>query len=270
VTTEVSRRAYRLAYDGTEFSGFQRQPDVPTVSDTVLDALRVLGVTEDVPEGYAAAGRTDAGVSASHQTIAFDAPDWLSPAALNAELPGEVRAWAGADVPADFHATHDAAAREYTYYLHAPGADLDRARTALDRLAGRHDFHNLTPDETGTVRTLSGTVAGAGDFLVVTVEAGGFPRHLVRRLVTVVDRVAGGDAEPALVDRVLGDESLSGPEGIATAPARPLVLSGVRYPGIEFDVDDDAAATARAVFGDRYARLAADARVADHLSGAVR
>jgi tRNA pseudouridine38-40 synthase len=266
VTGEKMRRAYRIAYDGTDYRGFQRQPDVPTVSDTVLDAVRALSVTEDVPDGYAAAGRTDAGVSASAQTVAFDAPDWLTPAALNAELPGEVRAWAAAAVPADFHATHDAERREYTYYHHAPAADVARARAALSRLRGRQDFHNLTPDDTGTVRTLCGEVALSGEFLVLTVAAGGFPRHLVRRLVTVVDRVATGADEPSLVDRVLGDEALSGPAGIATAPPAPLVLTDVDYPGVEFVVDPDAATSARAVFADRAANLAARTRVSMRLA----
>lgn len=261
MTADASRRAYRLAYDGTDFRGFQRQPDVPTVSNTILDAVRALGVADDLPPGYTAAGRTDAGVSAVAQTVAFDAPDWLTPAALNAELPASVRAWAAADVSANFHSTHDAAGREYSYYLHSPGADIGRARTALDRLGGRHDFHNLTPDDSGTVRTLAGEVAAAGEFLVITVTAGGFPRHLVRRLVTVVERVATGDDEPSLVDRVLRDEPRSGPAGIATAPPEPLVLSNVSYPAVDFSIDPDAAASACAVFRDRAASLAARSRV---------
>ena len=138
--------AYRIAYDGRPFRGFQRQPDVPTVEDAVFDALRDLGVfAGDAPPGYAAAGRTDAGVSAVAQTVAFEAPEWLSPAAFNGELPASVRAWARADAPDGFHATHDAVAREYVYHLHALEADPGRARAALDALAGEHDFHNLTP-----------------------------------------------------------------------------------------------------------------------------
>ncbi|PSQ01729.1 tRNA pseudouridine(38-40) synthase TruA, partial [Halobacteriales archaeon QS_5_70_17] len=86
-------RAYRVAYDGTTFRGFQRQPDVPTVEGALFGALAALGVydpDEHRPEGYAAAGRTDAGVSATAQTVALAAPDWLTPRALNAELPADV------------------------------------------------------------------------------------------------------------------------------------------------------------------------------------
>jgi tRNA pseudouridine38-40 synthase len=91
----------------------------------------------------------------------------------------------------------------------------------------------------------------------------------VRRLVTVVERVATGDAEPSLVGRVLGDTALEGPAGVATAPPEPLVLTDVAYPGIEFGVDADAAATARSVFAERAAALAARTRVSRALADSV-
>ena len=120
-------RAFRIAYDGREYYGFQRQPDVPTVENAIFDALDRLGV--EIPAGgkptdYAAAGRTDAGVSALAQTIAFDAPTWLTPRALNAELPADIRAWASAEPPSDFHATHHATQREYTYHCYWPARDV--------------------------------------------------------------------------------------------------------------------------------------------------
>ena len=261
-------RAYRIAYDGRPFYGFQRQPDVPTVADALLSALRDLGVDfeGDVPAGYAAAGRTDAGVSALAQTVAFEAPAWLTPAAFNSELPADIRAWASADASEGFHATHDAAAREYTYFLHAPEASLDRARSACNRLAGEHDFHNLTTDETGTVRDLSLGVERSGACLVVTVRAGGFARQLVRRLVSVIEEVATGRAGVDRIDRVLAADPLDGPEGVPPAPAYPLVLTAVEYPELSFGVDDDAADSAGQVFGDRAGEWAARARVAEAIS----
>ncbi|PSQ23308.1 tRNA pseudouridine(38-40) synthase TruA [Halobacteriales archaeon QS_9_67_15] len=268
-------RAYRLAYDGRPFHGFQRQPDVPTVEECVFDALRDLGVLAEgaaKPEGYAAAGRTDAGVSARAQTVAFEGPEWLSPRAFNSELPVSVRAWASADVDSGFHATHDARSREYVYFLYAPADtrtdrmfDDDRAREALDRLSGEHDFHNLTPDETGTVRDLEASVERDGAFLVVRLQAGGFARQLVRRVVELVREVAGGEADVAKVDRVLGSESVEGPEGVAPAAAQPLVLWDVAYDA-DFVVDETAAESARAVWRQRHVERAVGARVA----GAVR
>ena len=260
--------AYRIAYDGRPYHGFQRQPDVPTVEDAMFDTLRDLGVfSGDAPPDYAAAGRTDAGVSAVAQTIAFDAPEWLSPAAFNAELPADVRAWARADAPDGFHATHDATAREYVYHLYAPDADAERARTALDALRGEHDFHNLTPDDEGTVRNLSASLAVDGDYLVLTFRAGGFARQLVRRLVSLVRAVATAEAAMEKAERVLAPEPLPGHEGVPPAPAYPLVLVDAEYPDLEFAVDEDAAESARAVFGGKRAEWRTRARVAGEITG---
>jgi len=287
-------RAYRIAYDGRPFRGFQRQPDVPTVEDAIFDALRDLDVLADdapKPDGYAAAGRTDAGVSARAQTVAFDAPGWLTPRALNGELPGSVRAWASADVPADFHATHDAQSRKYVYHLYAlvdghgegagarhPGSgetdesagfDDVHAREALVRLAGEHDFHNLTPDDEGTVRDVGASARRDGAFFVVTLRAGGFARQLVRRVVGLVAAVGRGESPPERVDRILGDDPLAGPEGVAPAPAEPLVLWNVAYDGVDFRVDEDAAGSARETFERRHAAWLSRARVAGRLRDGV-
>ncbi|MFB6121525.1 MAG: tRNA pseudouridine(38-40) synthase TruA [Halobacteriaceae archaeon] len=253
--------AFRLAYDGRPYNGFQRQPDVPTVEDRLFAACRALDVCADEPRNYTAAGRTDRGVSALAQTVAFDCPDWLSPSALNSHLPSSIRAWARADPPAGFHATHHARRRTYEYHLYAPAADPDRARAALDRLAGGHDFHNLTPDETGTVRSLTTDCRADGDFLVVTVSAGGFARELVRRVVSLVGAVAAGESEVTRVDRVLGETPISGPEGVAAAPPEPLVLTDVTY-DVDFAVDEDALADAHELFERRFAAAATGARVA--------
>jgi tRNA pseudouridine38-40 synthase len=273
-------RAYRLAYDGRPYHGFQRQPDVSTVEDALFDALRSLGVLAtdaDRPDAYAAAGRTDAGVSARAQTVAFAAPDWLTPRALNAELPASVGAWASADVDPAFHATHDARERTYVYHLYAPRAgtttrdpfDDGRAQAALDRLAGEHDFHNLTPDETGTVRDLAASADRDGDFFVVTLRAGGFARQLVRRVVGLVAETGRGGAGLDRVERVLGPERLDGPAGVAPAPPEPLVLYGVDYPAVTFSVDAAARRRVRAEFDDCRATRRTGAAVARALRDGI-
>jgi len=262
-------RAYRIAYDGGPYHGFQRQPDVATVEGEILAALARLGVTDGgVPDGYAAAGRTDAGVSALAQTVAFDAPEWLTPAAFNSELPADVRAWASADVSAEFHATHEAREREYVYHLHAPDADDERAREAAGELAGAHDFSNLTPDATGTERDLVIEGRRDGPFLVWTLRAGGFCRQLVRRVVGLLDEIASGTAPLAKVDRVLADEPLDGPEGVAPAPPTQLVLTAVDY-GIDFTVDEDGRESARTVFSERHAERLAGARIAGQIRDSI-
>jgi len=261
-------RAFRVAYDGRQYAGFQRQPHATTVEGTLLEALaahdvleRGEGPTHATPPGYAAAGRTDAGVSAVAQTVAFAAPSWLTPRAFNARLPASIRVWAAADVPEAFHATHDAVRRAYRYHLYAPGdsaADGDLApikpdafADALERLSGRHDFHNLTTDDTGTVRDVETSLERVDETLVVEVRAGGFARALVRRLVAAATAVGRGTAEPSLLDRLLADEPVSGAYGVGPAPPEPLVLWDVVYDDIEFTVDTAAAASALEAFGVR-------------------
>lgn len=271
-------RAFRLAYDGRPFHGYQRQPDVRTVEGALFSALRSLDACESdrAPPRYAAAGRTDAGVSAIAQTIAFDAPGWLTPRALNSELPGSIRAWAAADATDGFHATHHAYRREYCYHLYAPTAahqsiaslppiDDERAAAALERLCGSHDFHNLTPDDEGTHRGLSGRFDRDGPFLVLCFAAGGFTRELVRRLVTVIHRVGTGNLSIDFIDRLLGPESIEGGNGIPPAPPEPLVLSDVVYPQLSFAVDEAARERAIEAIGGR----AIEGAIAAQTNGAI-
>lgn len=281
-------RAFRLAYDGTGYRGYQRQPHGETVENELFRALARLGVTatpETPPDEYSAAGRTDAGVSAVQQTVAFDAPDWLTPKAFNGELPAGVRAWASADTAegtspssstqsndadSEFHAQYDALERAYEYHLHAPEADDDLARAVCDRLSGDHDFHNLTPDAEGTERDLSASVQRDGAYLVCEFAASGFPREFVRRTVGLLAAVAAGDRELAFCDRVLGDEPLDGPDGVAPVAPEPLLLRRVEY-DIAFEIDDAAAASAWTVFEERRIRRKTGARVAERLrSGASK
>ncbi|OVE85049.1 tRNA pseudouridine(38-40) synthase TruA [Natronolimnobius baerhuensis] len=265
-----SLRAFRVAYDGTGYYGFQRQPDVPTVEDAIFDALRdleVLAADASKPAGYAAAGRTDAGVSALAQTITLEVPDWLTPRALNSTLPADVRAWASADAPDDFHATHHATRRTYTYYLHAPesAVDDDRFAAACEALSGSHDFHNLTPDDHNTERAPTLEATREGHYLVVTVTAGGFARELVRQLVSLAHDVGTGNASLETLERALDPDPLPGHKGISPAPPEPLVLTAVDYPALEFTVDPEAAERARAVFETRRLEHQTAARVAGHI-----
>lgn len=275
-------RAFRLAYDGRPFYGFQRQPDVPTVEGTLFEALRslsVLSADATRPDGYAAAGRTDAGVSAVAQTVALECPDWLTPRALNSELPGTIRAWASTDVDPDFHATHHAVRRVYTYYLYAPReasrsldgrppVDDERAAAALDALCGYNEFHNLTPDDRGSRRGLSGRLDRDGEWLVIEVAAGGFARELVRRLVSVVRIVATGERPVDWIDTLLGPEPVD--PRPPPAPPEPLVLSAVRYPGIEFEPDPQAVDSGTVTVGERAIEALARGRVSQAVVDGMR
>lgn len=273
MANHTEKYAYRVAYDGRELHGFQRQPDVRTVEGELSAALRELDILTDsaeVPRDYSAAGRTDAGVSALSQTIAFSGPEWLTPSAFNSQLPAAIRVWARSVVPADFHATHHAVERTYVYYLYAPEADVERARSAARRLSGEHDRHNLTPVDDATVRDMKITVTQDGPLLRIECSAGGFLHELVRRTTSLIEAVAVGAAPLERVDRVLSPTPMSGPDGIAPAAPEPLVLTDVRYPNIQFTLDQDALQQAQEVFRTRAGAIRAQSGVLDRIAGGLQ
>lgn len=238
-------RAFRIAYDGTGFAGFQRQPSVSTVENALFEAISGLDITDDPeekPTGYSAAGRTDSGVSAIAQTVSFDAPQWARPAALNGKLPSTIRAWASADVPDAFNARFSAEERTYRYYLYAPLERFDDVlvERVCEMLSGTNEYANLTPDSGRTRRTVTIRSNRMDAFLVIECSAPGFARQLVRRLVSVIRDIACGDRSIEFVERVLDPTPLTGGDGVSPAAPEPLLLYDVTYPGIAFDVDDRA------------------------------
>jgi tRNA pseudouridine38-40 synthase len=237
-----------LAYDGSEFMGFQRQARARTVQGVVENALRRLGWQG---KSLLAAGRTDAGVHASGQVIAFDL-EWNHPEedlrnALNAGLPADVAARAVQKAPADFHPRYDARLRTYRYRLFCdevrqplrerfawrvwPPVNPDRLRQASALLEGKHDFAAFgTPPRpsSSTVRTVFHTSwQQDGDELVFEISAEAFLYHMVRRLVAAQVEAAQGRIEVEWISA-----ALSGRQGLAQvglAPACGLALIEVRY-----------------------------------------
>ncbi len=255
--------AFRLAYDGRGYAGFQRQPDVQTIEGVLFEAFDRLEVpfgADDAPAGYAAAGRTDAGVSALCQTVGLRAPPWVSAATLSEALPDTIHAWASAPVPPTFHATHDACRRTYVYQL--PAADLDEAalRRAGDALAGMHDYHNLVTDAETARRRLEIDISVTGSWCQVTVTSSGFERHLVRRLVAVMACVGRGEVSLARIGRLLEAEAVPGHLNVGPAPPESLVLTDVTYPAVTFEVDADAREEAHHALSETISSLRTQAR----------
>ena len=146
-----------LAYDGTDFVGWQRQASGTSIQGVLEDALRTL---DDRAVTVAGAGRTDAGVHALGQVASFSLERAIDRdtllRALNAQLPDSVRALSAAEVPATFNSRFNARAKTYRYRIcngpvlspferryawHVPGAlDVDAMNAAARRLEGRHDY----------------------------------------------------------------------------------------------------------------------------------
>ena len=237
-----------VEYDGTEFLGFQRQAQGRTVQGEIEQALRPLGWTGKSIPG---AGRTDTGVHAAGQVIAFDL-EWphgeaALVRALNAHLPPDIAVRAAqASVP-DFHPRYQARARRYRYTiynaptrsaLHARYAwqlpirlDLAAMQTAAERLTGQHDFATFGSDPEGganTVRTVSQArwqAVGAEVFFDIQAEA--FLYRMVRGLVGALKQVGAGTL--TVDDLVVRLQARDRAQCPPLAPARGLCLIEVLY-----------------------------------------
>jgi tRNA pseudouridine38-40 synthase len=246
----VTHYRLTLAYDGTDFAGFQAQARGRTVQDVLEGALARLADGGRVP--IAAAGRTDAGVHALGQVVCFKLPREMEPErvlrALNGLLPGDVRVRAAALAAPQFHARRSATAKLYRYEIDTGPVQLPTRRRyaghvheALDQTRvhdaarlyrGRHDFASLASSG-GTVKTTVRTVTRStvsfseGSF-VYEVEADGFLRKMVRSLVGGLLAAGRGTMSvEGLRQALLARDRSLWP---APADARGLFLVRVTYP----------------------------------------
>jgi tRNA pseudouridine38-40 synthase len=231
----------RVEYDGTDFAGFQVQPGKRTVQVELEAALARL---EPGGSGRVdGAGRTDAGVHASGQVIAFTYPGRLSGSrlerSLEALLPADIAISDLHRVPAEFHPRYAARYREYRYTVwNGPHRPLLEAGLVL---VGRHDFSAFGAPDRQPVRTVHAVrVRRRGRVVTIDVRADAFLRGMVRRIVAVLLKVGHGKMDVAGVAAALdaGRPALSG----AAAPARGLCLRRVALgraarerPGAELD-----------------------------------
>jgi tRNA pseudouridine38-40 synthase len=253
-----------LAYDGTDFYGWQVQPEKPTIQGELQAALgRITGETP-LPQG---SGRTDAGVHALAQVASFQLiapiPAENLQRALNRTLPQSIRISEAKIVRSTtFHARHSAVAKTYEYRLFRGEIcppflaryvfacpwplDFDTLNEAATVFIGEHDFQSFAAsdpdqatreaDESAEQRTTMRTIFSSGwerratvegDLFVYRVRGNGFLHHMVRNLVGTMMDVARGQLRIEDLAEILAARSRSaaGP----TAPARGLFLHSVEY-----------------------------------------
>jgi len=241
-----------LAYDGSEFSGWQVQPDLATIQGTVASAIGRLTGEKVLPQ---ASGRTDAGVHALAQVATFHTEssipvDHLA-RALNHILPASIRVLEAQEVPLAFHARKSARAKTYRYRIYrAPTCPPFLARyvwhypyplqeqameEAAQSVVGEHDFRSFAAvdpepgraDLSSVRQIFHSSWRSMGDELVYTVEGSGFLHHMVRNLVGTFVLVGKGTLKPGDIVTIL-DEKKRSAAG-ATAPSSGLYLVKVDY-----------------------------------------
>jgi tRNA pseudouridine38-40 synthase len=235
-----------LEYDGTDYAGWQVQPDAATVQGAVEEALQKI-LKE--PARVHGAGRTDAGVHAAGQVAHFETSSRMTAGefarALNSLLPDDVRVLAAEEAPAGFHARYSAQSRTYRYAVthvdsvftrrhahYAPGPlDAPAMREAAAALAGEHDFAafgNLSDDYETTTRSVTEIrIEETLNGLEFYVTANAFLYKMVRNVVATLLAVGRGELASADVARMLaaGDRAALGPP----APPHGLTLMRVAY-----------------------------------------
>ena len=246
-----------LAYDGTDFRGWQVQPGLPTIQGELTAAIERVCGERTLPQG---SGRTDAGVHALAQvaSVALEspipAPNLLR--ALNRTLPASIRVLETTPAPSSFHARHSAVAKQYEYRIYrgeicppelaryvydlAWPLDIAAMQQAAPLVLGSYDFSSFAavdPDRTArmaadpdmdNVRTLTNSSwKEEGNMLVYTVRGNGFLHHMVRNLVGTFLEIGRGQRRAADLPALIASRNRMAAG--ATAPARGLFLHSVSY-----------------------------------------
>ena len=254
----MQRIKLELAYDGTHYGGWQRQPDTPSVQATLEKILRTMTGDKIVVTG---SGRTDARVHALKQVAAFSTESTLTPEvfyrALNGLLPDDIRVLHAEEVPMTFHPIRDAVAKRYRYLIDdqrpfcpitrnycwnvRKPLDVSRMKAAAEHLRGEHDFACFqsqgSPRET-TVRIISDVSVqriSASPLLPpliqIEVEADGFLYNMMRAIAGTLAWIGAegrrGDSNRSRMQGIIasGKRALAGP----TAPPHGLYLVNVVY-----------------------------------------
>ena len=242
----VSPRRIRItvAYDGTDFHGWQVQPGLPTIQGCLEE---IVSGIEEHPVHVAGSGRTDTGVHAKAQVAAFTLSNPIPvenlQRAINRLLPPAIRILDVREARSEFHPRFDSIAKTYRYtlfrapvcspfdwrYMHHYPYPLNEEamKAAAAFLVGEHDFTALAAaDEKGTkakskVRTIfNSEVQREGDQLIYTVRGSGFLKHMVRNIVGTLIEAGRGNIDPSDILHRKGN----------TALAKGLTLMSVEYP----------------------------------------
>ncbi len=246
----MKRIKLTVAYDGTDYCGWQIQPNGITVEEVLNRNLSELTGEEITVTG---ASRTDSGVHAQGNVAVFDSDTTIPPEriayAVNRKLPEDIVVIRSEEVPGDWHPRYQETEKTYeyhilnrempdpvrrrdTYFVSYP-LDLEAMRRAAAYLKGEHDFRsfcNVHTDVQDTVRTIYDLdIIRSGDLVTVRIRGNGFLYNMVRIIVGTLVRVGRGFYSPGQVKEIL--EAKERTSAGVTAPPQGLVLVKIDYPG---------------------------------------
>lgn len=250
------RRGWRLmkrikltvAYDGTGYCGWQIQPNGITVEEVLNRALSEL-TGESIK--VIGASRTDAGVHAEGNVAVFDTESTIPPqrmaCAVNCRLPEDIAVVKSEEVPGGWHPRYQASVKTYEYHIlnrDMPDPvhrlttahisyplNVDNMRAAAVYLKGEHDFksfcslHTAVKDTVRTVYDLE--IEKDRDMITIRISGNGFLYNMVRIIAGTLINVGRGACSPEKVKEILDAKDRR--EAAGTAPAKGLILKGIRY-----------------------------------------
>ena len=244
----MKRIKLTIAYDGTNYCGWQIQPNGITVEEVINKTLQKL---TGEPILVIGASRTDSGVHAMGNVAVFDTETSIPPEkialAMNQRLPEDIVIVKSEEVAADFHPRYCDCSKTYEYhiintripvptkrytnYFVSYNLNLDHMREAASYLVGEHDFVsfcNVRTDVENTVRTITALdVIENGNEITIRITGNGFLYNMVRIIVGTLIRVGRGFYTPEKVKEILEakDRKAAG----VTAPAHGLMLMEIKY-----------------------------------------
>ena len=237
----MRRVALKVAYIGTDFYGFQRQPGLSTVEGELLSALKEIGLINEVAGcGFGIAGRTDRGVHALGNVVSFLTEGDVIINQINDALPNSIQVLAQARVPLRFK-TRYAESRHFRYILINDDSISDSNLVNMIKAAtffkGTHNFQNFSKrSERNPVRTIHEIqVSSDGELIYLDVVGESFLWNMIRKMVTVLLSVVKGELEPDEISDYFDPQKEF---LIKPAPPEGLILMHVNYNGIMFQEDD--------------------------------
>lgn len=232
------RIAIKFAYDGREFNGYARQPELKTVEGEIIKSLVKHGFIEDTKESYfRSASRTDRGVSALSNIIAFNTD--VSKKHILQGLSNEFTSiifYGIKDVEPDFNPRY-AKMRQYRYYLLIKNLDVEKVVSSSSSFTGEHDFTNFArlesfKEPTRSINNI--TFAREEDFLILDFYAQTFLWHQIRRIISALEKIGADKLEKEQIIEALCNPNKNVDFGLA--PAEPLILMDIIY---DFDFEYD-------------------------------
>jgi len=251
----MKRTALKIGYIGTNFHGFQRQPDLRTVEEELIYHLRKLGYIDDLKKSrFRIAGRTDAGVHSLGNVISFQSEKEVRVNEINNSLPDDIQILASAPVRYAFKPRY-AQMRQYRYMLFQD-LDVEKLQDCAEVFKGTHNFTNFTKrfqkTTTRTIEDIKITKVDLDDYhkrefpnlhntitpIFIDIYGESFLWNMVRKMMRVFVDVAIGKMELDEVERLLNPSDNEPRANIKVMEAEYLILMDIQYDGIRFRYDD--------------------------------